>query len=219
MLVYIEGGPEIFANKVFHAAEGSPEEDILHHPEYIARQNEYRWTPRTITSSKDASLVAQVWQHISVPEGGGPGTSPVPTAAENPNATASDSTTREVDTEATTVVSSPPVAAAVAVSPTSASSDEDSPETGDHVGETPTVEDATGLLDGEQLFLLRKRQKLTVKEVSDATGLATSKISAIEKGTGKRIKPAEVRALQDYLSPQSAQPETAEGGGEDAPRD
>jgi hypothetical protein len=215
MLIFIQGGPEIFANKAF-------EEDIVNHPEFVAHKDDYRWTPRTITSTVDPTKVAQVWEHVSVASDSAPsaGVSPVPTAAEQPNATASDSTTQEAQMETATAVSSPPT---VAASSTSGSSDEDSRETvvthgdfGDGVpreiyadtGE-PVPQDYTGpavevgddgdLLDGEQLFLLRRRRKLTVKEVADATGLATSKISAIEKGTGKRIRPGEVRTLQDYL--------------------
>jgi hypothetical protein len=195
---------------------------LTEHPAYIERQNEYRWTSRTIRSAKNPNLVAQVWRHVSLPEEGtapAEAVSPVPTAAEDPHAMASDATTQEMATEpevATSTVGKGHVEGWVAAR----SQD----------GETPTVEDATGLLDGEQLFLLRRRAKLTVKEVSEATGLATSKISAIEKGTGKRIKSAEVRALQDYLSPdgpeiatgsaeQLAQIQYVDSGDVDAPRD
>lgn len=186
VLVFIEGGP--FANQAFDS------DVLLNHPAFDV--SEYRWTSRTIRGTVDPTKVAQVWQHVSIPETtpvAEPG--PVQTAAENPHATASS----EAVHEAAVAVSSPSPEVA------SGTSESAAPDA-DYTGAPVEVGDDGDLPDGEELFLRRRRLKLTVKEVSDGTGLATSKISAIEKGTGKRVKPGEVRTLHDFLA-------SREGGG------
>jgi hypothetical protein len=202
MLIYIEGGPEAFANKAFES------DVLLDHPEFCRIMHDYRWTERTIRGTLNPELVAQVWRHVSVStEQPAPGASPVPTAAEDSHAMASDATTREVET----VVHSAQIRESVEAKRQPSvieQMDQDHPElmaqarqeVADHTGETPTVEDASDLPDGEQLFLSRKRMKITVKEAAEGTGLATSKITAIENGTGKRTKPGEIRTYADYLT-------------------
>jgi len=217
MLVFIKGGPEEFADKAFES------EILLNTGQFPTDQ--YRWTSETIRSVRFPDKVAQVWQHVSLEATPAQvGTSPVQTAAENPNSTAAGGTTREVDTEVAVATSSP--ASATSESPGQAlDTSQNALVTAQMYreaeasvrldGETQTFEpDYTGpavevgdegdLPDGEQLFLRRKRLKITVQEAADATGLATSKISAIEKGTGKRIRPGEVQTLHDYLTGREA---------------
>ena len=199
MLVFIEGGPEPFVNKAYES------DVLLEHPGFIATLQDYRATNRTITSAVDPTKVAQVWAHVSALE---PQPSPIPTAAEDPNSTASAETTRETVTtmapveevpEAAQLASSPP---AVAESATSASSDVETDMSPSAEAVPATVaEDAGDLPDGEQLFLRRRKLKLTVQEVADAIGLARSRVDAIEKGTAKRGDvAADVRVVHEFLT-------------------
>lgn len=190
MLIYVEGGPEIFAGKVFES------ELLLDHPEF--KTDQYRYTSRTIPSSRFPGKVAQVWRHVSFsdPDPVLTGISPVPSAVDDSHAMASQAMTTEIAVEATPVTSSPA-------------------ETGlngaDYTGAPVEVGDDGELPNGDQLYIRRKKLKISVQVASEATGLATSKIAAIEKGTGKRIKPGEVRALHDFLT-------AREGGGGETPR-
>lgn len=197
MLIFIEGGPEMFANKAFES------DVLLNHPEFTAIMHDYRWTERTIRSTVNPDLVAQVWRHHTVAaEQPAVGTSPVPSAADDSHSTASDATTREVDTEEP-VVHSRQIVESVRAKQADAEADT----------ETPEVVDGEVLPDGEQLFLRRKRLKLTVQEVADAVDLNRSRVDAIEKGTAKRGNvTADVRAVHDYLT-------LREGGGTESPRD
>ncbi len=228
MLIFIEGGPEPFANKAFES------EVLLEHPQF--NTDEYRWTSRVIQSKLYPEKSAQVWRHISVPDDQpAPGNSPIPTATENPNSTASDATTREV-VETTPVVSSPvPMPRRVE----SATSGSPAPETASSLnglaaaqlvreaqasvaldGETHVVsedysgapvaidaEDEGDLPDGEQLFLRRKRLKMTVQEVADAVGLKRSRVDAIEKGTAVRGNVAgDLRTVHEFLTARESPP-------------
>lgn len=192
MLIFIEGGPEPYANQAF-------ESDVLLNSDHFKTvMDQYRWTPRTIKGTLDPSKVAQVWQHVSVPQEQTPAVSPVPTAAEDPHATASDDTTQEavhpLDPDA--------AESATSGSPDGETATSAPPETS-YTGPAVLVEpsDAGDLPDGEQLFLRRKRLKLTVQEVADAVGLARSRVDAIEKGTAKRGNvAADVHAVDQYLT-------------------
>jgi hypothetical protein len=80
-------------------------------------------------------------------------------------------------------------------------------------GTAPVSQDASvaqmgDLPDGADLERRRKALKLSVGALAERTGLAHSKIGSIEKGTGKRVKPEEVRVLADAI----AQLEAERGG-------
>ncbi len=257
MLVFIEGGPEMFANQAFETA------DLLNHEVFKEHLQEYRWTNRTITSKLYPEKSAQVWRHVSVAaEEDAPGISPIPSAAENKNSLASDSTVREAGDDSPLPMRSetaPERAARVSteqalegfrsafgtaqqVQEARASvaldgetvvvgaprtvqpaPQEESPRyEGPHPDQLdshavaysgPRPEDYTGepvqvaegddgdLPSGEQLFLARKRLKLTVQQVADEVGLKRSRVDAIEKGTAVRGDVAgDLRKVHEFLS-------------------
>jgi hypothetical protein len=93
----------------------------------------------------------------------------------------------------------------------------------DYTGEPVQTDGDTGdLPSGEQLFLTRRKLKLTVQHVADQTGLKRSRVDAIEKGEAKRGDVAgDLRKVHEFLSRQSnPAPNEATAGGEvEAPRE
>ncbi len=228
MLVFIEGGPEMFANQAFETA------DLLNHPVFKDHLKDYRWTNRTITSKIYPEKSAQVWRHVSVEdEGNAPGISPIPSPAEDKNSLASDAVTREageveplpmkseiaperaarLSTEQV-LAQSALVQGARAVEPAPVVYEAPHPDQldshavafsgprPDYAGEPVQTDGDTGdLPSGEQLFLARKRAKLTVQQVADEVGLKRSRVDAIEKGTAVRGDVAgDLRKVHEFLS-------------------
>lgn len=66
----------------------------------------------------------------------------------------------------------------------------------------PVRADADERVRTARLDLLARRETLKAARalVAERAGLASSKVAAIENGTGKRIKPEEVTALEDTLA-------------------
>jgi hypothetical protein len=190
VLVYIDGGPPDFAGKAFDS------DVLLNHPAFVAIQGDYSWTAETKASQRDPSLVAQVWRHRNA-------SAPIPTAAEDTNSLANvDTVTSEPSPPfagaASSTSASP--AEALASSPAAQAEMVSAPPAGDYTGAPIEVGDDSDLPDGDTLFLRRRKLKLSVQQVADGTGLARSKVDSIEKGTGKRVKPGEVRAVADFLA-------------------
>ncbi len=237
MLVYIQGGPEMFANKAFDTAT------LLDHPMFELSQ--YRWTSRTIDSKKFPGKSAQIWRHITVEdEEETPGTSPIPTAAEDKNSLASDATTREagddtplpmksetaperasrVSTERVLAQSTFATGQLVREAEASVALDGETHAVDeDYTGEPVQTDGDTGdLPSGEQLFLARRKLKLTVQHVADQTGLKRSRVDAIEKGEAKRGDVAtDVRKVHEFLRRLTElAPNEGDSGGEvEAPRE
>ncbi len=238
MLVFIEGGPEMFANQAFDVGTGDPEKDLLQHPEFVQHLQEYRWTNRTIRSKNYPDKVAQVWRHVSVEEDEIKyPVQPIPSAAENKNSLASDATVREAGDDSPLPMKSetaPERAARVSTehalnqSPlvrgarTVQPAPQEAPDGVDYTGEAVQTENDEGdLPSGEQLFLARKRKKMTVQQVADEVGLKRSRVDAIEKGEAKRGDVAgDLRKVYEFLSRQSEHnPEAVPGGEVEAPRE
>ncbi len=260
MLVFIEGGPEMFANQAFDVGTGDPEKDLLQHPEFVKHLQEYRWTSRTIRSKNYPDKVAQVWRHVSVEaEEVEPRVQPIPSAADDKNSLASDDTVREAgdDTplpmksetaperaarlstermlgqsaivtgslqrEARATVALDGETQVIDTAPRTVQPAErvvEEPAGADYTGEPVQTEGDSGdLPSGEQLFLARKRRKLTVQQVADEVGLKRSRVDAIEKGEAKRGDVAgDLRKVHEFLNGSTSN-EATPGGEVEAPRE
>jgi hypothetical protein len=227
MLVFIEGGPEMFANQAFDTS------DLLDHPLFDLK--DYRWTSRVIHSKLYPEKSAQVWRHVSVPDEEEPTqtVSPIQSATENSHSLASDATTKEVNEDGPLPMrgeTAPERAARISteyalsqstlvqgahtVEPAPVVYDGPHPDQldshavaysgprPDYTGEPVQTEGDTGdLPDGEALFLARKRLKMTVQQVADEVKLKRSRVDAIEKGTAVRGDVAgDLRKIHEFLS-------------------
>jgi hypothetical protein len=164
---------------------------------------DYLWTPEKITSEK-TQQVAQVWVHKSI---SGIVQEPDKAAAA---AVAVEAPTQpappQVPAAATGVVTPLPVPAQRGAEPAPAAAQtgatvSSSAEAYELVtGAVQTLERSDGPVSGVDLQARRKAMKLSVAAVSEQCGLAQSKIMAIEKGIGKRVKDEEIQTLADTIA-------------------
>lgn len=159
---------------------------------------EYLWTSEKKTSEK-TGLTAQVWRHKSI-------------IGDSPMSTVSPAAVEALASQeyASTVAASPapPVAPAPAPQPQQPAAAAMTGVAGpdDVTANVPTEQpiaaaaEATEAASTDGLTERRKALKLSVKQVSEATGLAASKIINIEKGTGTRVKDEEKQTLASYIA-------------------
>lgn len=188
--------------------------------------NEYVWTPEKKTSERTGD-VAQIWRHeslvagvtssktngyaaVSPPGGGGVTAQQVAAAEKTSVGSATATQVQQIPQQSPTGAAFHEAAAAVQeyeqtqTAPTAASATTDT-ATSDNaapvLSETLVVS-SSDLPTGDELLERRKALKLSVGAVVEAAGhqLAHSKIGAIEKGVGKRVKPEEVRILADTIA-------------------
>lgn len=182
---------------------------------------EYVWTSEKITSERTGAT-AQVWRHQSIAADAPPVTPPAPAAAPttqvgSPTATEASETDLTVvapvepGVEVTDFQSTEPAQTGEAVEANREQVEQTLEAPGTVAGTTSPapapapvsgeVVASTGELpSGESLLELRKSLKLSRGDVVDRCGLAHSKIASIEAGTGKRVKPEEIRLLSDTLN-------------------
>lgn len=156
---------------------------------------EYLWTSEKKTSER-TGLVAQVWRHKSII--GDARTSTVSPAAVAALASQEyEQETAAAAAPAPAPPQPPPVAAPAAVTGVAGPTDETRVDV-QSTAPAASVEDS-GDVSMDNLTERRKALKLSVKQVSESTGLAASKIINIEKGTGTRVKDEEKRALAAFI--------------------
>lgn len=165
---------------------------------------EYKWTSEKVRSEKTGA-VAQIWIHHTLLNG----------QVEQPDLAVAAALAVSVPTPA----SPPPVpvpaaavqsAAGVPVAQAGAVATLEAPAPVQEVTEAaPDVEAGhvgipTGGINYENLLERRKGMKFSREQASAATGLAISKIIAIENNSGKRVKDDERRTLAEWVAAQEA---------------
>jgi hypothetical protein len=187
-VIYFEGGPN--DGQAYKTA------DLLGHQALTIPIVDYVWTSETKTSEKTGT-VAQIWRYKGLTEHQNDPVVPVPAPVATPVSTVTEEpvvVTEPVEAVATTSHVDAPAADAVlgdagvvvpepVAEPVSAGS------------VVTSVESMAGLPTGEELQQRRKALKVSVGVVGDKAGLAHSKVSSIEKGTGKRVKDEEILAV------------------------
>jgi hypothetical protein len=161
---------------------------------------EYKWTSEKRTSEKTGS-VAQVWKHFSLVGETASG-QPEQPAVVAPQVSEQIEELREVELQSVSMESGD------AAGPGTSFAELVQDSGTDTVSQEASVAQTGDLPDGADLERRRKALKLSVGALAERTGLAHSKIGSIEKGTGKRVKPEEVRVLADAI----AQLEAERGG-------
>lgn len=199
-LIYFEGGP----------LDGSAYETktLLGLEAINLPVLEYVWTSETKVSERTGAK-AQVWRHQDQINGAHPVNPPVPQpvptgaalqeAQSAVQAYANEASSTSVPTAG--VLTEQELDAGVEFADTNSSA---TAPTAPQGGQTTPSD---GLPSGDSLFARRKALKLSVGAVVDACNgaLAHSKIGSIEKGTGKRVKPEEVRLYAETLARLEAQ--------------
>lgn len=187
-LIYFEGGP--LDSRVYEI------ETILSPEGLGVPATSYNWTSEKKTSEKTGA-VAQIWRYVDQPTSvaapaqptavapvapAPPVVQPVDldAASANGNASAPAASVQEDDSPAPAAVNGAAVSGAMASSAVPA---DDGP-----------------LPDGNALLEKRKALRLSRAQVSASSGLAQSKIGAIETGGGKRVKDSEIRQLAATLA-------------------
>lgn len=190
-IIFFEGGP--------NDGQTYFTKDLLGHKSLTIPITDYVWTSETKTSEKTGA-VAQIWRYKGLVDAPAPAPAPVPMPA--PVATPVSTVTEEPavvvgPAEAVAAVSHVDSPAAEGVAGGDAPAAASEPVSGGSVA--TSVESMAGFPSGEELMQRRKAMKLSVGAVGDKAGLAHSKVASIENGTGKRIKPEEIRALVDAV--------------------
>lgn len=203
--VKFEGGPldqYVYATEVLLGDKG------LQLPVF-----EYLWTSEKVTSDKTGA-VAQVWKHRSlvtgVPDRPDPATVAALATSGPRGATTTAAPSQPAAAAPTPPVAPTPQPAAPAASVEAPEADNVSPITVVPNGEDVGVNGASAPgADGPSLIDRRKALRLSRKDVADATGLAISKIIAIETDTGKRVKPEERFTLVEFIATREGQVQPA----------
>jgi hypothetical protein len=189
-VIYFEGGPN--DGQAYKTA------DLLGHQALTIPIVDYVWTSETKTSEKTGT-VAQIWRYKGLTEHQNDPVSAAPAPLPAPVATPVSTLTEE------------PVVITGSAEPIAAANHVDAPAADALLGESDVISDPNGpqvevgqgdvpqpqraLPTGEELQQRRKALKVSVGVVGDKAQLAHSKVSSIEKGTGKRIKDEEILAV------------------------
>lgn len=193
-LIYFQGGP-----LDGHAYETAT---LLGQESLSLPVNQYVWTSEKKKSER-TGMVAQVWKHQDLVPGAETTQSNGHAAVAPPGSPAQQPVT-EVGSATATQVEGPAgpgtnVQEVAGTTPSDSSSPVPVGAQTASSGDLPT---------GDELFARRKALKLSVGAVVERCSLAHSKIGAIEKGVGKRVKESEIREYAEIL----AQLEAERGG-------
>jgi hypothetical protein len=185
-VIYFEGGPN--DGQAYKTA------DLLGHQALTIPIVDYVWTSETKTSEKTGT-VAQIWRYKGLTEHQNDPVVPVPAPVATPVSTVTEEPVVITGpADAVTAINHVDAPAADALlGESDVISDPNGPQV--EVGQGDVPQPQRALPTGEELQQRRKALKVSVGVVGDKAQLAHSKVSSIEKGTGKRIKDEEILAV------------------------